>query len=171
MKNAVSFSPIRLKCMRPVLTLLVLTLSCFCSFGQLPTDLSLPSETLNSGNIVYQASDSITNSGSLVVQDPATVTFTAGSSIVLAPGFDAVATTGTATFQAVINPNVTQWQPIPVPTPPTACTECGEDFALAAISGISPQATFAPSSTNTLYAYCLDQDGYSSALRSQPFGR
>jgi hypothetical protein len=134
--------------------------SCFCCFGQLPANLDLPSETLNSGNIVYQASNSITNSGSLVVQDPATVTLTAGSSIVLTPGFDAVATTGTATFQAVINPNVSQWQPIPVPAPPTACTDCGEDFALAASGGISPQATFAPNSTNTGYASCVDEYGY-----------
>lgn len=161
MKNAISFSLARLKRMRPASTLLVLAGSCFCCFGQLPTDLDLPSETLNSGYLVFQASDSITNSGSnFVVQDPASVTLTAGSYIKLEPGFDAVATSGTATFQAVINPNVTQWQPIPVPPPPTACTDCGEDFALAASTGISPQATFAPSSTNTLYAYCIDQDGY-----------
>ncbi len=159
MKNAVSFSPIRLKCMRPTSIFLLLAGSCFCCFGQLPANLDLPSETLNSGNVVYQASNSITNSGSnFVVQDPASVTLTAGSSITLAPGFDAVATTGTATFQAVINPDVVNWQPIPVPSPPTACTNCGEDFALAASSGISPQATFAPSSSNTLYAYCLDEN-------------
>lgn len=161
MNNAVSGSLARLKGLRPALIVLALVGSCSYCFGQLPTDLDLPSETLDSGYLVFQASNSITNSGSnFLVQDPASVTLTAGSYIKLEPEFDAVATSGAATFQAVINPNVSQWQPIPAPAPPTACTDCGEGFALAASSGISPQATFAPSSTNTLYAYCLDQDGY-----------
>ena len=141
---------------RPALLILALAGSCSCCFGQLPSDLDLPSETLNSGFLVFQASNSITNSASFVVQDPASVTLTTGSYIRLEPGFDAVATNGTATFQAAINPNVVQWQPIPVPAPPTACTNCGLDFAEAAV-GISPQATYAPNSTNTLYAVCLDE--------------
>lgn len=140
---------------RSGLLVLALASSCSCCFGQLPSNLDLPAETLNSGSLVFQASNSITNSASFVVQDPATVTLTAGSSITLQPGFDAVATDGTATFQAVINPSVVNWQPIPVPAPPTACTDCGLDFAASA-AGISPQATYAPNSSNTLYAVCYD---------------
>lgn len=140
---------------RPVPSLLVLAGFCPCCFGQLPTDLALPSETIDSGTLVFQASDSITNGGSLSVMDPASVTLTAGSYITLEPGFDAVATTGTATFHAVINPNVGQWQPIPIPSPPTACTDCGLNYADGS-SGTNPQAVYAPNSTNNLYAYCTD---------------
>ncbi|MGD0792043.1 MAG: hypothetical protein ABR920_09755 [Terriglobales bacterium] len=144
---------------RPGLLILALvSCSCFCCFGQLPTDLDLPSETLNDGSLVFQASNSITNIASFLVQDPASVTLTAGSYIKLEPGVDAVATNGAATFQAVINPNVVNWKPIPVPAPPTACTDCGLNYDESA-SGISPQATYAPSSTNILYAVCLDEYG------------
>jgi hypothetical protein len=139
----------------PALLLLVLAALCPCCFGQLPTDLSLPSETINSGSLVFQASDSITNSGSnFIVQDPASVTLTAGSYIHLEPGFDAVATNGTATFQAVINPNVVNWQPIPVPAPPTPCTDCGENY-IDGSSGTNPQFIFAPNTgNNTEYVGC-----------------
>ena len=163
-ENPIGPLPAWPRCIRSAFFLLLaLASSCLYCHGQLPADLVLPSETLNDGFLVFQASNSITNSGSnFLVQDPASVTLTAGSYIKLEPGFDAVATTGTATFQAVINPNVTQWQPIPVPAPPTACTDCGLDFAESA-SGISPQATYAPSSTTTLYAFCLDENGYLTA--------
>jgi hypothetical protein len=143
---------------RSGLLILALAVSCIRCFGQLPVDLDLPSETVDSGSLVLQASNSITSSASFVVQDPANVTLTAGSSIRLEPGFDAVATDGTETFHAVINPNVVQWQPIPVPAPPTACQDCGLNFTEAA-SGIIPQDTYAPSSTNILYAVCFDEDG------------
>jgi hypothetical protein len=91
--------------------------------------------------------------------DPASVTLTAGSYITLEPGFDAVATTGTATFHAVINPNVGQWQPIPVPLPPAPCTACGLNYADGS-SGTNPQAVYAPSSAIKLYAYCTNAQNY-----------
>jgi inhibitor of cysteine peptidase len=42
---------------------------------------------------------------------------------------------------------------IPVPPPPTACTNCGLSYADTG-SGANPQTVFAPNSSNTLYAYC-----------------
>jgi hypothetical protein len=133
---------------------------CPCCFGQLPADLVLPSETIDSGTLVFQASGSITNSASFLVQDPASVTLTAGSYITLQPGFHAVAGSATVTFQAVISPNVVNWQPIPVPAPPTACTDCGLDF-VNSNSGTSAQDMYAPSSSNSSaninkYAYCQE---------------
>lgn len=104
---------------RPVLLLLVLVGFCPCCFGQLPTDLSLPSETINSGSQVFQASNSITNSASFVVQDSASVTLAAGSSIRLEPGFDAVAGSAPFTFFAVIDPNVGQGPPNQGDGPPS----------------------------------------------------
>ncbi len=140
--------------MRPVLLLLVLASSCLCCHGQLPADLDIPSETLDSGYIVFQASNSITNSGSLVVQDPASVTLTAGSYIRLEPGFNAMAG---AVFHALIDANVVQWQPIPVPPPPTACTDCGLNF-VNSVAATSAQDMYTPNSSNQLYAYCFELD-------------
>ncbi len=154
-ESVFSSSLARLRSTRPVLSLLILAGFCSCCFGQLPADLDLPSETLDSGTLVFQASNSITNSASLLVQDPASVTLSAGSYIRLEPGFNA---TAGSTFHAVINPNVVNWQPIPVPAPPTACTDCGLNYAAAA-GGLSPQDIYAPNITDILYAVCLDQYG------------
>ncbi len=160
-RNALSSSFSWIRSTRPVLLLLVLAGFCSCCFGQLPADLVLPSETLDSGSLVFQASNSITNSASLLVQNPASVTLSAGSYIRLEPGFDAVAG---STFHAVIDPNVVNWQPIPVPDPPTACTDCGLNFVDSS-SDLNPQAVFAPNSSNSSgsgsgnigYAVCLDE--------------
>lgn len=141
-----------LRSIRPALSLLVLASSSFCCFAQLPVDLSLPSETLDSGTIVYQASNSITNSADLLVQAPASVTLTSGNYIRLQPGFHA---TAGATFHAAIDPNVVNWQPIPVPDPPAPCTDCGLDF----LGGNQVADLYAPSSSNQLYAYCWTYDG------------
>jgi hypothetical protein len=102
-----------------VLSLLVIAGFCSCCFGQLPADLVLPSETLNSGSPVFQASNSITNSASFVVQNPASVTLAAGSYIRLEPGFDAAAGSAPFTFFAVIDPNVTQGPPNEGDGPPS----------------------------------------------------
>lgn len=152
MENLSSASINWIKRTRSGLLIFVLVSSCFCCFGQLPTDLVLPSETLDSGTIVYQASNSITNSADFLVQAPASVTLTSGSYIHLEPGFTV---TGGSAFHAVIDPNVVQWQPIPVPAPPTPCTSCGLNYADGS-SGTNPQAVYAPSSSIKLYAYCTD---------------
>jgi hypothetical protein len=153
MKN-ISSSLVRwLRSIRPALSLLALASSSLCCFGQLPVDLDLPPETLDSGYIVYQASNSITNGGNLLVQAPATVTLKAGNYIRLEPGFHAIAG---ATFYAVIDPNVVNWQPIPVPDPPAPCTDCGLDFLLGGNQAVD---LYAPSSSNQLYAYCWAYDG------------
>lgn len=62
--------------------------------------------TVNSGSAQYQAPVSITNSGSFVVSGSASVTLTAGSSIVLGPGFQATAGTASVTFDALVNPSI-----------------------------------------------------------------
>lgn len=106
--NALTSSLAWIRSARPILSLVVLTGFCPFCFGQLPADLDLPSETINSGNPVFEASNSITNSGNFVVQDSASVTLAAGSSIRLEPGFDAVAGNASFTFFGVIDPNVGQ---------------------------------------------------------------
>jgi hypothetical protein len=156
-ENVFSSSLAWLRSMRPVLSLLALAGFCSCCFGQLPADLDLPSETVDSGTLVLQASNSITNSASLLVQNPASVTLSAGSYIRLEPGFNA---TSGSTFHAVINPNVVNWQPITVPAPPTACADCGLNF-VNSISGTSAQDMYAPSTSYSSvnmnkYAYCTE---------------
>lgn len=59
--------------------------------------------TVSSGTTPYQASNTITTSGSVVIQGSASVVFTAGSSITLLPGFQAIAGTGSPTFEAIID--------------------------------------------------------------------
>jgi len=55
---------------------------------------------------LFQAANTITNAtNTFVVDNSATVTFTAGSSITLLPGFSAIAGSGRPTFHATINPN------------------------------------------------------------------
>ena len=158
-RNALSSPLAWIRSTRPVLLLLVLAGFCSCCFGQLPADLVLPSETIDSGTLVFQASDSISNSDSFMVQNPSSVTLTAGSYIRLEPGFNATA--GSA-FHAVIDPGVVNWQPIPVPAPPTACDECGLDFVNSQ-SGTSAQDMYAPSTSYSSpninkYAYCQELD-------------
>lgn len=55
--------------------------------------------------MLYEAQTSITNSGTFVVDNSASVIFQAGSSIQLMPGFHAVAGSANPTFHALINPN------------------------------------------------------------------
>ena len=104
-------SPAWLKRTLSVLFILALAGSCSFCFGQVPADLALPSQTLTSGSPVFQATNSITNSANFVVQDAASVVLSAGSSVRLEPGFDAVAGSGSFTFFAVIDPNVGQPPP------------------------------------------------------------
>jgi hypothetical protein len=46
---------------------------------------------------------------------------------------------------------------ISIPPPPAACTNCCLNYADSG-GGANPQAVFAPNSTNTLYAYCENQN-------------
>lgn len=62
--------------------------------------------TLSTGTTLYEAPSTITNSSTFVVQTAASVTFTAGSSITLAPGFHAIGGSAAVTFRATINPAV-----------------------------------------------------------------
>lgn len=106
--NVLSFSLSWVKIARPVMPSLALAFFSHCCFGQIPADIALPSEIINSGNPVFEATNSITNSASFVVQGPASVTFAAGSSITLQPGFDAVAGGATFTFFATADSVITQ---------------------------------------------------------------
>jgi hypothetical protein len=76
-----------------------------CCCGQ--TNLVVGPATVSSGTALYQApSTLVNNSNSFVVQSAASVTFTAGSSITLTPGFHAIAGSSAVTFRATINPAV-----------------------------------------------------------------
>ncbi len=87
------------------------------------------------------------------MESPASVTLTAGSYIRLEPGFQATA--GSA-FHTVIDPNVVNWQPIPIPVPPTPCTDCGLNY-IDGSGGTAPQAIFAPNTgNNTGYVGCFN---------------
>lgn len=86
---------------------LLLSLAAFavCCFGQ-SDDLTVPPGTVDSGSWLYQAPQLITNSGSFVVDNAASVVFKAGNSIQLEPGFQATAGTAGITFHALIDPSV-----------------------------------------------------------------
>jgi hypothetical protein len=72
-----------------------------CCYSQ--QDMVLSATTLDSGTTPYQASNSITNSATFVVQTAASVTFRAGSYIRLESGFRATAGSAPITFYAVID--------------------------------------------------------------------
>lgn len=71
--------------------------------AQLPANLNLPNTTITSGSSTYQATNSITANNGFTVSGSASVTFLAGSSIVLGPGFQATAGSAAITFQASIS--------------------------------------------------------------------
>lgn len=68
----------------------------------IPVDLHLTNLTILSGSPTYQATHSITADTSVVVGGSANVTFRAGSSITLDPGFQATGAGSGTTFHAVI---------------------------------------------------------------------
>jgi hypothetical protein len=82
----------------------------FAQCGYSPTNLSLPdtsypSNTYSSGTTTFQAVTSITaagGNGNLTINGSASVTFVAGSTITLLPGFTAVGGSGAPTFTAKI---------------------------------------------------------------------
>ncbi len=67
-----------------------------------PTDLTLTNATITSGSTSYAATNSITAGPAFTVGGSASVSFTAGSRIVLNPGFQATAGSAPVTFQASI---------------------------------------------------------------------
>ncbi len=71
--------------------------------AQAQSDLNLPNTTITSGSSTYQATNSITANNGFTVSGSASVTFLAGSSIVLGPGFQATAGSAAITFQASIS--------------------------------------------------------------------
>src|SRR5579875_3547184 len=77
----------------------LLSISILASRAQ---DLSLSSTTVTSGTASYQAPGTITASNGFSCGGSASVTFTAGSQVVLQPGFQAVAGTAPITFHAII---------------------------------------------------------------------
>jgi hypothetical protein len=81
-------------------------------YGQ-STSLALPAATIDAGTTVYWAPVTITNTSTFVVELAATVTFQAGTSITLTPGFHAVAAAGTAgmVFHALIAPSTGASEP------------------------------------------------------------
>ena len=66
-----------------------------------PTDLHLTNLTVISGTTTYRATNSITADTAVSISGTAVITFSAGSTITLGPGFHATAG-GTSTFHAVI---------------------------------------------------------------------
>jgi hypothetical protein len=76
------------------------------NLSTLPVDLNLPSTTLTSGTASYRAVNSITAALGFVVSSAANVTFEAGNSIRLEPGFHATAGTATTTFHAYIDRSI-----------------------------------------------------------------
>ncbi|MGH9436535.1 MAG: 3-coathanger stack domain-containing protein [Terriglobia bacterium] len=69
-------------------------------------DLVVQPGTVDSGSWLYEAPGLVTNSGSFVVDKSASVTFKAGNSIQLEPGFEAFPGTAKITFHALIDPSV-----------------------------------------------------------------
>ncbi len=67
-----------------------------------PTDLTLANVNITSGSASYTATHSITAGPAFTVSGSASVSFTAGSYIVLNPGFQATAGSAPVTFQAGI---------------------------------------------------------------------
>jgi len=68
-----------------------------------PTNVNLPNTTINSVSVTVQATNSITANNGYVVGGSATVTFIAGNSIVLGPGFQATGGSAAFTFQASVS--------------------------------------------------------------------
>src|SRR6185437_1537115 len=91
-------------------TLFAAVLAAQCGYS--PTALVLPNtsyplNSYNSGTTSYQATQTITaagGAGSFTVGGTATVTFQAGTSITLLPGFTANGASGSPTFHATIAP-------------------------------------------------------------------
>jgi hypothetical protein len=84
---------------------------CLCTCGlvamrvsqaQVPTNLDLTGPTISSGTFNYMASGDIRAEASFIVNGSAKVTFTAGQTIHLEPGFRATAGSGAPTFHALI---------------------------------------------------------------------
>jgi len=72
------------------------------TLSTLPANLVLQNLTFTSGTTVYQAVNTITAGPAVTISNGATVTFKAGSSIKLEPGFHATAGTAGTTFNAKI---------------------------------------------------------------------
>jgi len=85
----------------PLLPIVVITLCAHMTvLAQEPSNITLPTTTLTPGRYAYQASNSIT-ANSFTIPTSANVTFQAGSTITLNPGFSAL--TGSS-FNAYVNP-------------------------------------------------------------------
>lgn len=106
-------------------SLFAAALSAQCGYS--PTDLVLPDtsyplNSYNSGTTSYQATNTITaagGAGSFTVGGTATVTFQAGTSITLLPGFTAIGGSASPTFHATIGP-VAQYQLTTAVSPPSS---------------------------------------------------
>ena len=68
----------------------------------LPTDLHLTNLTILTGTPTYHATHTVTADTNVVIGGAAAVTFQAGTSVTLGPGFHATATSPTQVFHAVI---------------------------------------------------------------------
>jgi hypothetical protein len=86
-----------------------------CGYGQ-NTSLALPAATIDAGTTVYWAPVTITNTATFVVELAASVTFQAGSSITLTPGFHAVAGGAGTVFHAFIGPSTGASEPTTMAT-------------------------------------------------------
>jgi fibronectin type 3 domain-containing protein len=74
--------------------------------GSIAADLLLQSLTVTSGTVLYQAHNSITAQDNFIVSGSAAVTFQAGSTVRLEPGFHATAGTAGTTLHAFIDPAI-----------------------------------------------------------------
>jgi len=79
-------------------------------YGQ-SASLSLPAATIDVGTTGYWAPITITNTSTFVVELAASVTFQAGSSITLTPGFHAVAGSAGTVFHGFIGPSTGASEP------------------------------------------------------------
>jgi RHS repeat-associated protein len=84
--------------------------------AMLAQNLMLSNQTVTSGTQAYAQSNSITAENGYTVSGSASVTFTAGSQIVLLPGFQATAGSASVTFQAQIAPSGSLSGPVATPT-------------------------------------------------------
>jgi hypothetical protein len=133
---------------RVVQFLLALACLCSCCFGQLSTDLTLPSDTINSGNPVFEATNSITSSSSFLVQGSASVTLAAGNQITLGPGFHAAAGSAPFTFFAVVDATITQ--------PP-------DGPGLPSIPGSYTASAYSPTCSN-ISGQWIDYDNFGNSI-------
>jgi hypothetical protein len=79
-------------------------------YGQ-STSLALPAATIDAGTTFYWAPVTITNATTFVVELAASVTFQAGTSITLTPGFHAAAGMAGTVFHAFIGPSTGPSEP------------------------------------------------------------